>query len=68
MLSVFNIVEGEECQNRQPAKEESKEKEGDMNVDYRRPEAESYVQREALIKNKFPHSRIIIEGDNEEAL
>ena len=44
MLSVSNIVEGEECQNRQPAKEESKE-EGDMNVDYRRPEAESYVQR-----------------------
>ena len=61
-------MEGEESQNRQPAEEESKEEEGDINVDYRRPEAESYVQREAFVKNKFPHSRRIIEGDDEEAL
>ena len=38
-----------------------------MNVDSRRPEAEFYVQREAFIKNKPPHSRRIIE-EGEEAL
>ena len=66
ILSVSYIVEEEEYQNRQPTEEESKE-ECDMNVDYRRPEAEIYVQREALVKNKFLHSRKIIEGDNEES-
>ena len=34
ILSVSNIVEEDESQNRQPAEEESKEEEGDINVDY----------------------------------
>ena len=56
MLSEANIVR-EDRNNDGAQEEESKDEEADMNVDFRRPNGNSKVQREPLVKRRFDHSR-----------
>ena len=56
MLSEANIIK--ENRNNDGAQvEESKDEEADINVDFRRLDGNSNVQREPLVKRRFTHSR-----------
>ena len=57
MLSEANIIREDRNNDGDQAEEESKDEEADMNVDFRRPNGNSYVQREPLVKRRFAHSR-----------
>ena len=56
MLNEANIIR-EDRNNDGAQAEESKNEETDMNVDFRRLDGNSNVQREPLVKRRFVHSR-----------
>ena len=57
MLSEANIIREDRNNDGAQTEEESKDEETDMNVDFRRPNGNSNVQREPIVKRRFAHSR-----------
>ena len=57
MLRVANIIREDRNNDGAQAEEESKDEKADMNVDFRRRDENSNVQREPLVKRRFAHSR-----------
>ena len=57
MLNEANIIREDRNNDGAQAEEESKDEETDMNVDFRRRDGNSNVQREPLVKRRFAHSR-----------